>query len=67
MHKAHRMTPAMAAGVTGKLWSMTDVAEMLTRRCRWAARVVLTRKKIQTETLPGEGKRYLVGTGLSPR
>src|SRR5262249_27602461 len=29
LHKAHRMTPAMAAGMTGKLWSMTDVAEMV--------------------------------------
>jgi hypothetical protein len=27
LHKAHRMTPAMAAGVT--LWSMTDLAEMV--------------------------------------
>jgi IS1 family transposase len=29
LHKAHRMTPAMAAGVTNKLWSMTDLAEMV--------------------------------------
>jgi IS1 family transposase len=29
LHKAHRMTPAMAAGVTDKLWSMTDVAELV--------------------------------------
>jgi len=29
MHKAVRMTPAMAAGVTDKLWSMTDLAEMI--------------------------------------
>ena len=29
LHKAHRMTPAMAAGVTDKLWSMTDLAEMV--------------------------------------
>jgi IS1 family transposase len=29
LHKAHRMTPAMAAGVTDKLWSMVDLAEMV--------------------------------------
>jgi IS1 family transposase len=29
LHKAHRMTPAMAAGVTDKLWWMTDLAEMV--------------------------------------
>jgi IS1 family transposase len=29
LHKAHRMTPAMAAGVTDRLWSMTDLAEMV--------------------------------------
>jgi IS1 family transposase len=29
LHKAHRMTPAMAAGMTDKLWSMTDLAEMV--------------------------------------
>jgi len=29
MHKTLRMTPAMAAGVTGKLWSMDDLCEMM--------------------------------------
>jgi hypothetical protein len=29
MHKAVRMTPAMAAGVSDKLWSMADLAEMV--------------------------------------
>jgi hypothetical protein len=29
MHKTLRMTPAMAAGVADKLWSMTDLAEMV--------------------------------------
>jgi IS1 family transposase len=29
LHKAHRMTPAMAAGITDKLWSVTDLAEMV--------------------------------------
>jgi len=29
MHKTLRMTPAMAAGVTGRLWSMADLCEMM--------------------------------------
>jgi IS1 family transposase len=29
LRRAHRMTPAMAAGVTDKLWSMADLAEMV--------------------------------------
>jgi hypothetical protein len=29
MHKAVRMTPAMAAGVSDKLWSMAALAEMV--------------------------------------
>jgi hypothetical protein len=28
-HKAHRMTPAMAAGLTDKLMEMTDVARLI--------------------------------------
>jgi hypothetical protein len=28
MHKAVRMTPAMAGGVSEKLWAMADLAEM---------------------------------------
>lgn len=28
-HKAHRLSPAMAAGVTDKLWSMADLANMI--------------------------------------
>jgi len=28
-HKTHRLSPAMAAGITDKLWSMTDLAEMI--------------------------------------
>jgi hypothetical protein len=27
--RAHRMTPAMAAGVTGKLWDMSDLVSMI--------------------------------------
>lgn len=29
IHKAHRMTPAMAAGVTDKLWEIGDIADLL--------------------------------------
>jgi hypothetical protein len=28
-HKTHRLSPAMAAGISNKLWSMTDFAEMI--------------------------------------
>jgi len=29
LHKAHRLTPAMAAGVTDRLWEVSDIARML--------------------------------------
>ena len=31
MHKTLRMTPAMAAGVEGKLWSMQELVEQTSR------------------------------------
>jgi hypothetical protein len=29
MHKAHRLTPAMAAGVTDRLWEVADIVRVL--------------------------------------
>ena len=29
IHKAHRMTPAMAAGVTDRLWEVADIVSVL--------------------------------------
>jgi IS1 transposase len=29
LHKAHRLTPAMAAGVTERLWEVSDIVRVL--------------------------------------
>ena len=29
LHKAHRLTPAMAAGITDRLWEVADIVKVL--------------------------------------
>jgi hypothetical protein len=51
-HKSLKgLSPAMAAGLSDTLWSMTDLAEMIP--CpSWGSADLTRSGKIQTETLP---------------
>jgi hypothetical protein len=52
MHKSLRMTPAMAAGVADRLWSMEDIAEMVDASLPPPSPRGPYKNKFQTETLP---------------
>lgn len=48
-HKAHRLTPAMAAGLTDKLWEMTDLIAMIDAR---EAEAISERRQAALEAVP---------------
>jgi hypothetical protein len=51
MHKTLRMTPAMAAGVSNKLWSVADLAEMVDAAMPKPGSVDRTGRKASTGSL----------------
>ena len=45
MHKTLRVTPAMAAGITDRLWSMEEIAEMIDATLPKAGRPATYKKR----------------------
>lgn len=49
-HRAHRLSPAMAAGVADKLWSMEDIVALIDARMPKAGKRGLYKKRPQIAT-----------------
>jgi len=48
------ISPAMAAGISDRLWSVVDIAELVELPLRSWVGAGLTSREFQTEALPGE-------------
>ena len=48
IHKSLRVTPAMAAGLTDRLWTMEDVAEMIDATLPKPGRPTTYKKRVVT-------------------
>jgi hypothetical protein len=49
IHRAHKLTPAMAAGITDKLWSVEDIVVLVEAADSNPASAGLTRSELQRE------------------